>query len=78
VSASHCDRCGETVADIDTGFSPGRHAMGHDCGGTWRVVAPADPEERHPPRCDCDECQRCAADDWHEQAEERELERRRG
>jgi hypothetical protein len=38
-----------------------------------------DPEsERHPPRCDCAECEACAADDWHEQAEERELERRRG
>jgi hypothetical protein len=38
-----------------------------------------DPEsERHPPRCDCAECERCAADAWHEAAEERELERRRG
>jgi hypothetical protein len=37
-----------------------------------------DPDERHPPRCDCDECERCAADAWHEEHEERELERRRG
>ena len=33
---SVCDGCGEVVADIDAGFSPALHAMGHDCGGTWR------------------------------------------
>lgn len=38
MSRSKCDRCGETVADIDAGFSPGMHEMRHECGGTWRVV----------------------------------------
>lgn len=38
MSASKCTRCGATVEDIDAGFSPGRHGMKHDCGGTWRVV----------------------------------------
>lgn len=37
-SASRCDRCGEVVADIDAGFSPGMHAMGHECGGRWKRV----------------------------------------
>lgn len=38
MSHSKCDRCGEIVADIDAGFSVGLQEMGHDCGGTWRVV----------------------------------------
>jgi hypothetical protein len=34
---SRCDKCGEYVSDIDAGFSPGLHEMGHGgCGGTWR------------------------------------------
>lgn len=37
-SASRCDKCDETVADIDAGFSPGLHEMAHECGGTWRRV----------------------------------------
>lgn len=37
-SASRCDKCGEIVADIDAGFSPGLHEMAHECGGTWRRV----------------------------------------
>jgi hypothetical protein len=37
-SASRCDKCGEIVADIDAGFSPGSHEYGHECGGTWRRV----------------------------------------
>lgn len=38
-SASRCDRCGETVRDIDAGFSPGTHHMAHEgCGGTWQRV----------------------------------------
>ena len=37
-NASRCDKCGETVADIDAGFSPGCHQMRHECGGTWRRV----------------------------------------
>jgi hypothetical protein len=79
VATSKCDQCGEAVTDLDAGFSPGLHEMGHACGGTWRAVSlDDDPEERHPPRCDCDECQRCAADEWHEECDERELERRRG
>lgn len=40
MSASRCDKCGETVDDIDAGFSPALHAMKHDCGGTWRVAQP--------------------------------------
>ena len=36
---SRCDRCGETVTDLDAGFSPGLHAMTHACGGTWRRMA---------------------------------------
>lgn len=43
MSASKCDKCGEIATDIDTGFSPGLHAMRHDCGGTWRVVSGAPP-----------------------------------
>ena len=50
MSTSRCDKCGETVADIDAGFSPGLHEMGHECGGTWRVVKlgrpPLPPEQR--------------------------------
>lgn len=39
---SRCDKCNAMVADIDAGFSPGLHEMGHgDCGGTWRVVPDA-------------------------------------
>jgi hypothetical protein len=38
MSKSKCDGCGETVADIDAGFSPAVHGMRHDCGGTWRAV----------------------------------------
>lgn len=38
VSASQCDQCGEIVTDLDVGFSPGRHEMVHDCGGTWRII----------------------------------------
>lgn len=38
MASSKCDGCGETVDDIDAGFSPGLQALGHDCGGTWRVV----------------------------------------
>lgn len=30
-----CSGCGELVTDLDAGFSPGLHHMGHDCGGTW-------------------------------------------
>lgn len=37
-SASRCDKCGEIVADIDAGFSPGLQAMTHDCGGKWRRI----------------------------------------
>jgi hypothetical protein len=37
---SVCDKCGELVADIDAGFSPGLHRMGCKCGGTWQVVVP--------------------------------------
>lgn len=36
--ASRCDQCGELASHIDVGFSPGLHAMRHDCGGTWRVA----------------------------------------
>lgn len=36
--ASRCDKCGEIVSDIDAGFSPGLHEMGHECGGTWRRI----------------------------------------
>jgi hypothetical protein len=36
---NRCDKCGEQVSDLDAGFSPGLHAMAHDCGGTWRVVS---------------------------------------
>lgn len=36
VSGSRCDKCGETVTDLDAGFSPGVQGMDHDCGGTWR------------------------------------------
>jgi len=36
MSGSKCDRCGETVSDIDAGFLPAAHGMRHDCGGTWR------------------------------------------
>jgi hypothetical protein len=43
MSASKCDRCGEVVADIDAGFSPGLHGMAHDCGGTW-IRVPDAPE----------------------------------
>jgi len=35
---SKCDRCGETITDLDAGFCPGLHQMGHDCGGTWHRV----------------------------------------
>lgn len=35
---SKCDKCGEVVADIDAGFSPGVQGMKHECGGTWRVM----------------------------------------
>lgn len=40
MKASKCDKCGEIVQDIDAGFSPGLHEMGHGggCGGTWRVI----------------------------------------
>jgi hypothetical protein len=31
-----CDKCGETVTDLDAGFSPAIHEMRHECGGTWR------------------------------------------
>lgn len=37
-NASRCDKCGEIVADIDAGFSPGLQKMGHECGGQWRRV----------------------------------------
>jgi hypothetical protein len=39
---SRCDKCGETITDIDAGFSPGLHEMAHECGGTWRVVETTD------------------------------------
>lgn len=42
MSKSRCDKCSEVVDDLDAGFSPGLHEMGHDCGGTWRVVADAE------------------------------------
>jgi hypothetical protein len=38
MSASKCDRCGETVDDLDAGFSPAALEMRHGCGGTWRVA----------------------------------------
>lgn len=38
IEASLCDRCGETVSDIDAGFSPGLQGMMHSCGGTWRTL----------------------------------------
>lgn len=44
--ASRCDRCGEVVSDIDAGFSPGLHAMAHDCGGTWRRITDAEVDHR--------------------------------
>lgn len=31
-----CDKCGETTTDLDAGFCPSLHGMGHGCGGTWR------------------------------------------
>lgn len=39
-----CDKCGESTTDIDAGFCPSLHEMGHCQGGTWRrreVVAKA-------------------------------------
>jgi hypothetical protein len=45
-SQSTCDRCGETVADIDAGFSPAAQEMKHDCGGTWIATSEATPVER--------------------------------
>lgn len=41
MSTSRCDRCGETVTDLDAGFSPATLGMGHGgCGGTWRHHIP--------------------------------------
>lgn len=37
MTSSKCDKCGEIVTDLDAGFCPGQHEMGHGCGGTWRV-----------------------------------------
>jgi hypothetical protein len=54
MTGSKCDRCGETVADIDAGFSPGVHGMRHDCGGTWRVVDVEDPTSGDDPASDWD------------------------
>ena len=32
-----CDRCGEETTDLDAGFCPSLHGMGHGgCGGRWR------------------------------------------
>jgi len=32
---SKCDKCGDTIFDLDAGFSPSRLGMTHDCGGKW-------------------------------------------
>lgn len=66
---SRCDRCGETVDDIDAGFSPGLHEMAHGCGGTWRVYreacalvaahdATAEEMRRHVQAEGCEDCRR--------------------
>ena len=40
-----CDGCGETIDDLDAGFSPAVQGMRHGCGGTWRRPSPAVPAD---------------------------------
>lgn len=36
-----CNRCGETVSDLDAGFSPAVSRQHHACGGAWRRMEPS-------------------------------------
>ncbi len=38
---NQCNKCFETITDLDAGFSPGLHEMAHGCGGTWHIVTSA-------------------------------------
>lgn len=70
--ASRCDRCGETITDLDAGFSPAVQGMGHaNCGGKFQRVTltedqPPEVEAEAKPKmvtCECDNGHRWQTDD---------------